>query len=257
MASVNSIDIQINRMLVRFIFYKPPFTQPNSFNWGHPTPSNACFLMFVAAFAAVASDQFQSLSQSEWLKKIFCKRDNLLLLPCKAFYLSSKLHIEIIIFCPPPVTNKLFEKELFLFPSLSLSLEVLSSVTRLGEFSKFLVTNLLLKVAEIFDDCLGQFKTYSFLIKNCYGHLLGNFQKKWTFFIVTSGRTVPFSHYHLILVFLLSILIFPLFNFLSLSSYSSFSSFHSYFPFILLSLSLLRSSFLASCLWPPASAPAK
>ena len=56
---------------------------------------------------------------------------------------------------PIIVTNKLFEKELFLFPSLSLSLEVLSSVTRLGEFSKFLVTNLLLKVAEIFDDCLG------------------------------------------------------------------------------------------------------
>ena len=51
------------------------------------------------------------------------------------------------------------------------------SVTRFGDFWKFLVTNFLTKVAQIYKRSWDYFEKTSLLGKNCFGYFLGNFLK--------------------------------------------------------------------------------
>ena len=60
--------------------------------------------------------------------------------------------------------------------------ELNNSVTRLGDFWKFLVTNYLSKVAQMFGDFWGILKTL--LFNHCSGFFLGNFRKNWATFLI-------------------------------------------------------------------------
>ena len=68
---------------------------------------------------------------------------------------------------------------------------VVNSVTRLGDFWKFLAKSYLTKVAQTFNECLGVLNTNIFLCKNLLWLLIGNFCKQlgWLLFIPTSGQT--------------------------------------------------------------------
>ena len=60
--------------------------------------------------------------------------------------------------------------------------KIVCSVTKLGDFWKFLVTNLLAKVAQIFGDLLCYFERHHLFSKNCRISFLGNYWKIWTTF---------------------------------------------------------------------------
>ena len=60
----------------------------------------------------------------------------------------------------------------------SLAIWVVISVTRLADFYKFLATNCLTKVAQIFLWLFGLFQIMSLLYKKCIGYFLGNFRGK-------------------------------------------------------------------------------
>ena len=66
---------------------------------------------------------------------------------------------------------------------------LLISVTRLGEFSKFLTTNFFTKVAQIFGNNLGNFTVYHIFRKSCFGYFLGNIGKLGLLLIPISGHT--------------------------------------------------------------------
>lgn len=52
---------------------------------------------------------------------------------------------------------------------------MLYSVTRLGSFWEFSVTNFLIKVDQIFGNTLGYFENCHLKSKNYFGHFLGHF----------------------------------------------------------------------------------
>ena len=62
-------------------------------------------------------------------------------------------------------------------------------VTRFGNFWKFLVTNILTKVTQIFGDTLGYFERHNFRVATVVGSLWATFVKNWLLFISTSGHT--------------------------------------------------------------------
>ena len=62
-------------------------------------------------------------------------------------------------------------------------------VTRLGDFWKFLITNCLTKVTQIFCDFLGYFETHLFEPKTAVVTYLATFEKIRLLFILTSGHT--------------------------------------------------------------------
>ena len=68
----------------------------------------------------------------------------------------------------------------------SLSHVVVDSVTRLGDFSKFLVTDFNTKVAQIFGDFLKRVTFYVKLLQLLFGHVLGEY---WLLLIPKSGHT--------------------------------------------------------------------
>ena len=52
-------------------------------------------------------------------------------------------------------------------------------MTRLGDFWKFLETNVTLKLAQILGNFLGDFEVSQFLSKNYFAYLLGIYCKFW------------------------------------------------------------------------------
>ena len=63
------------------------------------------------------------------------------------------------------------------------------SVTRLGDFWKFLATNFLTKVTQIFGNFLGYCEKHYFVSKNSCGSFWGIIWKIWATFNPTSGHT--------------------------------------------------------------------
>ena len=66
---------------------------------------------------------------------------------------------------------------------------VKSSVTRLDDFWKILVTSFQAKVAKLFGDFLGNLENINFLSKSFRGYFCATFEKFGLFFIPTSGHT--------------------------------------------------------------------
>ena len=64
--------------------------------------------------------------------------------------------------------------------------ECVSSVTRLGAFWKFSATNMLIKVAQIFNDFEGHFEKHQVLSKTFWA----TYVEVWTTFISASGHAV-------------------------------------------------------------------
>ena len=73
-------------------------------------------------------------------------------------------------------------RRLFAFTERETSLVWFHSVTRLGDFWKFLATNILTKVAQIFGNFLGCCEKHYFVSKNCCGSFLGRVWKNWATF---------------------------------------------------------------------------
>ena len=67
-----------------------------------------------------------------------------------------------------------------------------SSVTRLGDFWKFLETKIVPKVSQIISNCLGYLKT-SLSCKNCCVYILGNFRKHLGYFVLQHLVTLMHS----------------------------------------------------------------
>ena len=66
----------------------------------------------------------------------------------------------------------------------SMIMVVIHSVTRLGDFLKFLATKMFFsKVAQKLGDILGYFEK-NFLIKHCCGSFLGNVWGKFCYFLI-------------------------------------------------------------------------
>ena len=90
----------------------------------------------------------------------------------------------------------------YLFYSLSLNeshahiLSLTTSVTRLGYFQKLLVTNCLIKVAQMFSDVWGYFKNHHFHIKTTFPTFGKTFGILGYFFILTSGHTAVTTTHH-------------------------------------------------------------
>ena len=63
-----------------------------------------------------------------------------------------------------------------------LSYSILPKVTRLGDFWKFWLTNLLTKVAQIFGKFLCYFESHHLFSKNCGSYFFGNYWKFWATF---------------------------------------------------------------------------
>ena len=77
-------------------------------------------------------------------------------------------------------SNLLFEGPIF--PPASSWSSI--SVTRLGDFLKFLVTKFTTKVAQIISNFLVYFLKTSLLCKNCCGYFLGNLSKHLGYFLL-------------------------------------------------------------------------
>ena len=74
----------------------------------------------------------------------------------------------------------------------------MGSVTRLGDFRKFLVTKFLTKVAQIICNFLGYFeKPHYHVGKNCCGYFFGNFEKHKGY-ILLQHLVTPFMDSNLI-----------------------------------------------------------
>ena len=67
---------------------------------------------------------------------------------------------------------------------------VTTYVTRFGDLWKFLETNLIAKLAQIFCDCFGYLKKHDVLSRNCCEQSLGNFWRKSGYFILEHLVTV-------------------------------------------------------------------
>ena len=76
-------------------------------------------------------------------------------------------------------------------------LATVTSVTRLGDFLKFLVTCFLTKVTQLFLFLFGLFGQRYLWSKNCCSHFLGNFWKFWPtfYFNILSHWLWAFVHF--------------------------------------------------------------
>ena len=69
-----------------------------------------------------------------------------------------------------------------------------NSVTRLGDFWKFLVTEFLSKVAQMLGDFWSSFESHHFSRINCWGYVWATLGKIWPLFISISVPTVCKQH---------------------------------------------------------------
>ena len=79
--------------------------------------------------------------------------------------------------------------------------EAIDSVTRLGNFGKFLVTSFLSRVAQLFGDYLDHFKNGTLFNDNHCGNLFGNFKKIWATFNFNNWPHWPSSSVVFISIF--------------------------------------------------------
>ena len=126
------------------------------------------------------------------------------------------------------------------------NLYVNTSLTRLGDFWKFLVSNYLSKVAQMFSDFWGIWK-HHFYVKTALVTFLGNFRKNWATFLIhylvtlAGNQPISFSFWYFVSFFCSTGVFIPKKNSAKASAAAARSRrFYFFFIFIRLEMLMLQ-----------------